>query len=82
MPDNPQTLEQHLAAVAKEYSQYVATEPIDVDGVRAFNPGHPVPASHVDRGVVDKVQVKSTRSKDAETPSPVVGATDVPVKKG
>jgi hypothetical protein len=81
MPDNPQTLEQHLAAVAKEYSQYVAAEPIDIDGVRAFNPGHPVPVSHVEGGLVDKAQVKSTRSKDAETPSPVVGATDVP-KKG
>ena len=40
-----------------EWTQYVAREPIDIDGVRAFNPGHPVPTSHVDRGVVDPAKV-------------------------
>lgn len=39
--------EQHTADVAKEYGQFVAVAPIDVDGMRAFNPGDPVPASTV-----------------------------------
>jgi hypothetical protein len=41
-----------------EWTQYVAREPIDIDGVRAFNPGDAVPTSHVDRGVVDLSKVE------------------------
>lgn len=32
---------------AREYGQYVAIAVINIDGVRAFNPGDPVPASTV-----------------------------------
>lgn len=31
-----------------EYSRYVATEAIDILGVRAFNEGDPVPVGHVE----------------------------------
>jgi len=40
------------AAIAAEYGTYTAAGPIFIDGARAFNAGDPVPASHVDRGVV------------------------------
>lgn len=66
MPDEPLTLEQHMAALAKEYGQYVATEPIHIDGVLAFTPGHQVPASHVERGVVSKEQVAKAGTKAAD----------------
>lgn len=39
--------ERHAADVAKEYGQFVAVAPIDVDGMRAFAPGDPVPVSTV-----------------------------------
>lgn len=50
-----------------EYTEYVATEPINVDGVRAFNVGDPVPKSHVDRGVVSDEQVARRNTKAGET---------------
>jgi hypothetical protein len=53
----PQTIDEYKAAQAAEWGKYVAAEPIDIDGVRAFNPGNPVPASHVERGVVSADQV-------------------------
>ncbi|MGZ6838626.1 MAG: hypothetical protein ACXVGE_22425, partial [Blastococcus sp.] len=59
----PVTADQLAAAQAHEYGQYVAAEPIYVGGSRAFNPGDPVPASHVDRGVVNVDQVVKTSTK-------------------
>ena len=50
-----------LAAQATEYGTYVAVSPIDVDGVRAYNTGDPVPLSNVkahgyhNLGLVEKV---------------------------
>lgn len=52
-------------AQAKEYGQWVAVEPIDIGGARAFNPGDPVPVSHVERGVVAKSQVVGASTKTA-----------------
>ncbi len=51
-------------AQAAEYGTYVATQPIDIMGARAFNVGDPVPASHVERGVVaqDAVAKQSTKA--------------------
>lgn len=46
-----------------EYGTYVATEPIDILGARAFNVGDPVPVSHVERGVVREDQVAKTSTK-------------------
>lgn len=78
MPDEPQTLEQHMAALSKEYGQYVATEPIHIDGVLAFTPGHQVPVSHVERGLVSKEQVAKAGSKAADA----APAAASPVSKG
>lgn len=50
----------------KEYSQYVATEPIFIGRARAFNRGDAVPASHVTSGVVDTSQVAKTNTKAAD----------------
>lgn len=59
------TVEQYREAQAKEYGQYVAVEAIDINGARAFNPGDPVPASHVTNGVVADSQVAKTNTKAA-----------------
>jgi len=61
------TVEQLQAAQVAEYGTYVATEPIVIDGVRAFNVGDPVPKTHVERGVVDSAQVAKTTTKAAAT---------------
>jgi hypothetical protein len=60
------SVEAHREAVRAEYSKYVATEVITIDGVRAFNPGDAVPVSHVDRGVVSQDQVAGTNTKAAK----------------
>ena len=52
------TAEQHREAIASEWGQYLAIAPIDVGGGRAFNPGDPVPVSHVDKGIVRADQVE------------------------
>lgn len=52
------TVEELAAAQAAEYGEYVADGPIVLGGARAFNDGDPVPKSHVERGVVDKSQVR------------------------
>ena len=61
----PQSAEELRAAQAKEYGQYVAVNPIDIAGARAFNVGDPVPASHVERGVVASEDVAKTTTKAA-----------------
>jgi hypothetical protein len=53
----PITIDEYKAAQAAEWGKYVAAEPIFFDGIRAFNAGDPVPASHVERGVVSAEQV-------------------------
>jgi hypothetical protein len=59
------TVDEYLAEQKAEWGKYVAAEAIDVDGVRAFNPGNPVPTSHVERGVVSAEQVTEV-TKTAE----------------
>lgn len=49
-----------------EWDRYVAKEVITINGARAFNPGDPVPKSHVDNGVVSKEQVVGSNTKAAE----------------
>ena len=46
------TVEAYRLAQQAEWGTYVATEPIDINGARAFNVGDAVPVSHVVRGVV------------------------------
>jgi len=55
--ESPTTAVDHQAAIAAEYGTYVATEPIDIGGARAFNPGDAVPVSHVANGVVPQSAV-------------------------
>lgn len=62
----PSPAEDFAAAQAAEYGEFVATEVITIDGARAFNPGDPVPKSHVTRGVVAKEQVARQGTKAAE----------------
>jgi hypothetical protein len=54
-------------AQEREYGEYVATTPIDIGGVRAFNVGDPVPKSHVDSGAVSKDSVARSNTKAAES---------------
>ena len=56
---------QRQAEQEKEYGQYVAASVIYVGGARAFNVGDPVPASHVDRGVVLAEQVTKVKAAAA-----------------
>lgn len=55
--------QQHQAAVDAEYGVYVAVEPIDIGGARAFNAGDSVPTSHIERGVVSDGQVAKITTK-------------------
>lgn len=50
-----------------EYSSYVANKPININGARAFNEGDPVPAGHVERGVVSEDDVAKTSTKAGKT---------------
>lgn len=62
----PDEIQAAQKAKEAEWDQYVATEVIAIDGVRAFNPGDPVPTSHVDRGVVSSDQVAKRTTKAAQ----------------
>lgn len=55
--------EEYRQQQAAEYGTYVANKPIDFGGARAFNPGDPVPVSHVDRGLVSADDVEKTTTK-------------------
>ncbi len=65
MPDPIPTPDELLEAQRKEFSEYVAVEVIYVNGARAFNPGDPVPTSHLSRGVVAQAQVAKANTKAA-----------------
>lgn len=51
------TLEEYRAQQTQEWGVYVATAPIFIRGVRAFNAGDPVPESHVTGGLVPEDRV-------------------------
>lgn len=74
MPE-PATAEEHQAAQAAEYGTFVATEAIHIGGALAFNPGDPVPVSHVERGVVTTEQVAKITTKAGRA---AAGITDEP----
>lgn len=69
MPDLTEA-EKLREALDREYGTYVATEPIDINGVRAFNVGSAVPVSHVERGVVHKSLVAKVGTKAADAAAP------------
>jgi len=60
------TVDDYQKAQQAEWGTYVATEPIFVNGARAFNAGDPVPASHVESGVVSEGSVAKTTTKAAK----------------
>jgi hypothetical protein len=60
------TVEEYLAAQKAEWGTYVATQPIDIGGARAFNTGDPVPVSHVENKVVPQDSVAKTTTKAAQ----------------
>lgn len=67
MPTDPAAeAEALIKAQTDEYGEFVAVEPINIDGARAFNVGDPVPKGHVSSGVVDKSQVARRNTKAAE----------------
>lgn len=52
------------------YSQgYIAATEIDINGVRAFNEGTPVPDQHVEKGIVSRDAVKAHKLKADQKPS-------------
>ena len=64
MPDSELTPEEkYRKAQEAEYSAFVATKHININGARAFNVGDPVPKSHVDRGIVAKDDVAKPGTK-------------------
>lgn len=75
MADTPMTAQQYRELLGEEYGQYVAVVPIDINGARAFNVGDPVPASHVERQIVESDQVSKTATKAAQ-------AAIAPTKEG
>jgi len=82
-------VEDFAAAQAAEYAEYVAVEPILVDGARAYNPGDPVPVSNVEaHGYLESGLVRKASDPDSEPaeqpPPPPQGDPVVigePVKK-
>lgn len=73
------TAEQYAEGVRKEYSMYVATGPIDINGARAFNVGDPVPVSHVDgdNPTVRSDQVAKTSTKAGQSAVQTAAPTTV-----
>ena len=66
------TAEELAEAQAREYGTYVATEPIFIRGVRAFNVGDAVPVGHVEgklvaESAVAKVTTKAGQAAVAES---------------
>lgn len=68
------TLEEYRRAQEAEWGSYVATAVIHVNGARAFNPGDPVPASHVVRGVIPQDRVRRLAAPAATTVKPAAPA--------
>lgn len=83
MPEPVDALEaahqQALAEQAIEWGSYIAKDPIFVAGARAFNPGDPVPKSHVTNKVVAAEQVTSVSPAEPVVEQEPPAATEVPV---
>lgn len=58
-----ETAAEYAAKQREVWNTYVATTDININGVRAFNTGDPVPSTHVDSGAVDAEQVAKTTTK-------------------
>jgi hypothetical protein len=81
-------VEDFAAAQEAEYATYVATEPILVDGARAYNPGDAVPASNVEKhgyvqlGVVRKADDPAPDLTAPQPPPAPQGDITTTKKKG
>ena len=81
-------VEDFAAAQEAEYATFVATEPILVDGARAYNPGDAVPASNVEKhgyvqlGVVRKADDPAPDLTVPEPPPAPQGDITTTKKKG
>lgn len=69
-----QTVEEFRKAQLDEYGTYVAIEPIDHDGARAYNVGDPVPASNVEAHKYDEQGLVAKRTTKAA--KQVTGTTE------
>jgi hypothetical protein len=61
-------LAEYVEGQTNEWGTWVAVGSIDIGGARAFNDGYPVPASHVDSGIVRRDQVRPAAA-EAERPT-------------
>lgn len=61
----PTTAAEQQAAIQTEYGTYVAAKVITIAGARAFNPGDPVPVSHVKNKIVTEDQVTKAKAPAA-----------------
>lgn len=59
------TVEDFRKALQEEYGTYVAIEPIDHDGARAYNVGDPVPVSNVQQHKYDEAGLVAKRTTKA-----------------
>lgn len=62
-------VDDYREAQVAEWGKYRAAKPIYIGGARAFNEGDPVPASHVDNGVVRDDEVVAVKAKSAAAPA-------------
>jgi hypothetical protein len=76
MPTPEELVAQAQLEAQVEWGTYVATGPIDINGVRAFNTGNAVPVSHVTRGVVDSSLVTKVPDPPKVTKAAVAAATE------
>ena len=73
-------LDAALAAEQEEWGTYIAAVPINLNGIRAFNPGHPVPVGHVTSGLVDASFVTRVASSVPE-PTSISTTVDAPASE-
>jgi hypothetical protein len=73
-----------LAAESAEWDVWVAVEPIFIDNTRAFNPGHAVPTSHVEKFDLDDGRVARRDGSGPKRPvvAPVTAPTGDPILIG
>lgn len=78
----PQTAEELAAAQELEYGTYRAVTPIFIGGTRAFNPGDPVPVSHIEPddqfGLLAEGQVEKVAPDDRQKPAPAQRTAPTP----
>jgi hypothetical protein len=74
MPTPEELVAQAQLEAKVEWGTYVATGPIDINGVRAFNAGNAVPVSHVTSGAVDSSLVTKVPNPPTVTKAAVAAA--------